>query len=334
MLKLPFFHCDTEPLSINENFPLSIQVVIDTEEEFDWSAEPSRSSVGVSHFREMYRLQEIFDKYNVKPCYAIDYPIATSELSRSILKSWVNEGRCEIGAHLHPWVNPPYIETLSPSNMYPGNLPLAIEENKIAVLLRAIEDNIGVAPRAYKAGRYGFGPNTLDLLLRFGLDIDLSFAPGFDMRDDGGPDHSTIDPGPFMVVNKSGRVLSLPATGSIIGSFPKLFSFGKALERLKLTGLFSRLGLSDRLRLSPEGFTFLEQVKLINELISKGQRVFTLSLHSSSVMVGGNPYSTNDNDVKQLLHRTEAILDYFTNELRGKVTSPTELKEKLIVGCS
>lgn len=331
MSVLPFFCYNTVPLTVDKSFPLSIQVVIDTEEEFDWSAKPSRSSVSVSHFKELHRLQAIFDKYSVKPCYAIDYPVATSELSADILKSWSSENRCEIGAHLHPWVNPPYVEMLSASNMYPGNLPFAIEEAKLALLIKAIESSIGVMPRSYKAGRYGFGPNTLDLLLHFGLDIDLSFAPGFDMRGDGGPDHTDIPPGPFAIESESGRVLSLPSTGSIIGAFPKLFNFGKALECLKFTGLFSKLGLSDRLRLSPEGFSFAEQVKLVETLIARGQRVFTLSLHSSSVMVGGSPYATTKNEVNQLLRKTDAFLDYFINELGGGVTSPINLKEKLFL---
>ena len=97
-------------------------VVVDTEEEFDWNKFPDREATAVKHMESLELTQSICREFGLAPCYVIDYPIATTPLSIDVLKSYVANNECEIGAHLHPWVNPPLTEELSYSNMYPGNL--------------------------------------------------------------------------------------------------------------------------------------------------------------------------------------------------------------------
>src|SRR5579864_247576 len=82
-------------------------VVVDTEEEFDWSKPHSRGETCVSHVRQLGRAQRIFEKYAVRPTYVVDYPIASQSAAYEPLREWFSAGTCEIGAHLHPWVNPP-----------------------------------------------------------------------------------------------------------------------------------------------------------------------------------------------------------------------------------
>ena len=49
-------------------------VVVDTEEEFDWSAPFDRGSTSVTAMREVWRLQAVFDEFDIVPVYVIDYP--------------------------------------------------------------------------------------------------------------------------------------------------------------------------------------------------------------------------------------------------------------------
>ena len=76
---------------------------------------------------------------------------------------FVDGGRAEVGAHLHPWVTPPAEEEVTRFNSYAGNLPLSLESSKIARLVEAIEASFGRRPIVYKAGRYGFGANTASI---------------------------------------------------------------------------------------------------------------------------------------------------------------------------
>ncbi len=82
-------------------------VVVDTEAEFDWTADPDVNANEVSAVRNIHLVQEIFDEYEITPCYVVDYPMATQSESVYALREIFERRPCEIGAHLHPWVNPP-----------------------------------------------------------------------------------------------------------------------------------------------------------------------------------------------------------------------------------
>src|SRR5262249_4702548 len=105
-----------------------------------------------------------------------------------ILRSYQDAGTCQIGTHLHPWVNPPFEEEVGDFNSYPGNLPPALEEAKLRALTEVIQDAFGRRPIMYKAGRYGIGPSTAAILRRLGYRIDLSVVPHTDLRRQFGPD--------------------------------------------------------------------------------------------------------------------------------------------------
>ena len=102
--------------------PPRIIVMVDTEEEFDWTAPFDRAATGVEHMRRIAELQEVFDAHGVRPVYDIDYPIADQAVSIDALAPIVADGRAFIGAHLHPWVTPPFSEEVSRRNSFPGNL--------------------------------------------------------------------------------------------------------------------------------------------------------------------------------------------------------------------
>ncbi|MDP5134055.1 MAG: polysaccharide deacetylase family protein [Paraglaciecola sp.] len=312
-----------------ESKPL-LQVIIDTEEEFDWSSPPDKNKNGVKHLLKIDRVQDIFKQYGIVPCYMVDYPVVSSETSSAILKSHFQAGHCEIGAHLQPWVNPPFEETLSVANMYPGNLPAALELNKLQLLTEKITAFMEKKPVAYKAGRYGIGPNTAKILHELGYLMDLSVCPGFDHRADGGPNYWQSDSLPFWFAE--GKLLELPLTSGFIGwggRFKKpLYKLGTKTPLLKTQAVMSRLGLVDRLMLSPEGYTPTEHQHLTNNLLEQGVRLFTWSFHSPSIEVGHTPYVQSERDLRVFLDSFKRYFDYFFGVLGGQAVSPAVLHEQ------
>src|SRR5690554_1880867 len=117
--------------------PPQLVVVVDTEEEFDWTAEPDTAARQVTAMDYIGRAQDIFNDYGIRPCYVIDYPIASQTQGYRKLREFVDRGQCEICAHLHPWVNPPVREKLTRANTYPGNLPAPLEREKLMALRSA-----------------------------------------------------------------------------------------------------------------------------------------------------------------------------------------------------
>src|SRR3546814_20419106 len=62
----------------------------------------------------------------------------TTPAAVEVLKSFCDRGECRIGAHLHPWVNPPHREVVNAVNSYPGNLPPELERAKLTALTQEI----------------------------------------------------------------------------------------------------------------------------------------------------------------------------------------------------
>ncbi|MCC7014014.1 MAG: polysaccharide deacetylase family protein [Planctomycetes bacterium] len=309
---------------------LTLLTVISTEEEFDWSAPFGRENTSVSAIQAVRHGQAVFDSCGVRPVYVVDYPVASNPQSAATLREILESGRCEIGAHLHPWVTPPFEEDVNPRNSFPGNLPHALERRKLIEVVHALERAFGIVPRAYQAGRYGVGPATSDLLEELGFEVDFSSSPGFDFSREGGPDFSQLR----SVTHWSGRkrsVLSVPMSGAIVGAIPtgrvavhRLASS----ELLRWTGFGSvvaRLRLAERVRLSPEGFDDAALARLVQHLLDDGVRVFAFGLHSPSFMPGCTPYVTNAAELARFLDRIRRFYDFFLGDLGGRHVTPSEL---------
>lgn len=321
------------PVDLGHARPPTLLVVIHTEEEFDWGRPFDSSATGVRHMAHIHRAQDLFAAHGVRPTYVVDYPIADQPAAWEPLKAYADADSCEIGAHCHPWVSPPIDETVNRHNSYPGNLPAALEAAKLERLTDRIEQNFGRRPAAYLAGRYGFGPNTAATLTRLGYRIDISPAAPIDFRDDGGPDYSRVGVAPFWFGDRP--LLCLPGTGAYLGLLrpagPWLHRLATkpALRWTRLPGILSRLGLLDRLRLSPEGYDFEHHRALTRALLAAGQRVFVYSFHSPSVMPGCTPYVNSDAELHRFLDHCRRYLDFFTTKLGGVAPTVSEFHASL-----
>jgi hypothetical protein len=314
-----------------ENRPV-LMVVVDTEENFDWNAPYSSSSIAVHGMEQIPRLQGVFDRFGVKPIYMIDYAIASQREGYGPLIDIVKDGRCEIGAHLHPWVNPPITEEICVRNTFPFNLPPILEGEKLRVLTATIETNLGVRPRSYKAGRYGIGASTPPLLIEQGYKVDLSVVPTRDYSAEEGPDFHSFDIMPFWI-DRARKLLEVPSTTSFIGA---LYGRGNSLFRvmnsragryLHLPGILARLGLMNRVSLTPEGVTAREAKALTRRLVENDHRVFSMAFHSTSLTLGSTPYVTNEAQLEAFYRWLEDYLDFFANEIGGAFMTPLEFSE-------
>jgi len=317
--------------------PPTLLVVIDTEEEFDWYEAFDRSRTGVGHMRLIGRVQEVFEEFDIRPVYVVDYPIASQTDGAEPLRELVASGRAEVGAHLHPWVSPPHEEEVNAFHSYPGNLPPELEREKLERLAAMIQERIGMRPRVYKAGRYGLGRATPATLAALGFTVDLSPCPPFDYRADGGPDYSAFPVEPFWHATKNGdeRVLAIPTTGAYVGFVEggahRLYTLATqtALAKLRLPGILSRLGAVERLMLSPEGYDPVHHERITRTLLRRGCRTFTFSFHSPSVKPGCTPYVRDERDLERFLDACRRYFELFLGRLGGVSRTALELREEL-----
>ncbi|WP_169747500.1 glycosyltransferase [Belnapia moabensis] len=307
-----------------------LQVVIDTEADFDWNKGVATDIGAVASIIGLRDSFEVFRRHGVRPTLVIDYPVANQSLGREVVRELAAEG-CEIGVHMHPWTTPPLVEIKDDWHSFSGNLGPWLERAKLEALKQRVEDLTGHPSRIFKAGRYGLGPNTADALEALGFEVDLSISPHYNYAHLGGPDFSrfTSRPGWF---GRSHRLLSLPTTGAPLGwlgaraAVPVHSRWGR---RLHLGGIASWLGAFRPIRLSPEGHTLAELQAVTCKLHREGLRVFTLSLHSPTLQVGHTPYTPTQESMRALLGTIDDYLAFFRGELGGSFTTSSALHTRL-----
>lgn len=305
--------------------PLLITTV-DAEEDFDWTRPFSRGATDVTSMRSQHLAHRIFERYGVVPTYMVDHPVASQEEGRAPLRELVQSGVCEIGAQLHPWVTPPFVEYVSAHNSYQGNLPPALEFAKIKVLTEELSQVFGQAPRIFRAGRYGVGPNTGSVLGHLGYEADSSVVPCWNFAAQGGPDFRAIAATPYWI-DAARRIIELPVTAAIVGHAAGLplamrdLLFSRYSEASGLPSIMSRLRLIERIKLTPEGITIQEAKRLVKHMVANGQKVFVLTYHSPSLEPGNTPYVRSDEDLAKFLRWLDEFYDFFTREVGGSCAS-------------
>lgn len=311
-------------------------VVVDTEEEFAWDKPFDRASVGTTSIVDQPLMHErVFDKFGIVPTYMCDWPVATTAPSVVTLRRLMEEERCEIGTHLHPWVSPPHTEEVTVFNSYAGNLPRELEYQKLRQLTQAIADSFGRAPRAFKAGRYGLGPHTMESIASLGYTIDASVVPYTSFTNDGGPDFRDYDEHPFWFQTGGRELLEVPVTTGYAGWLrmvgPQLYGMAQhpLARSMRAGGILARSRALERIRLSPEMASGAEMRRVAAALRRDGCEVFSLTYHSPSMAIGHTPYVRNKVELERFIATVHDFCRWFQDELGGQFASMTQLSEML-----
>ena len=310
---------------------------IDAEEDFDWTRPFCRASTTVKSIRSQHKAHRIMERYGVIPVYMVDYPVASQNDGRAPLRELLRSGLCEIGAQLHSWVTPPFVENVSSHNSYSGNLPAALEFAKIQSLTNELEAAFGTRPRIFRAGRYGVGPNTGSILSNFGYEADSSVVPYWNFKSEGGPDFRKFTGNPYWL-DQDRSILELPVSASIVGraaGLPHWISarvFGRPSARIGLPSVMARLDLLERIKLTPEGITILEAKRLVRHMSTMGHRVFVLTYHSPSLEPGNTPYVRTTEDLVKFLAWLDEFYDFFTREISGVCATWGDVRGELLPG--
>jgi hypothetical protein len=307
-----------------DGFGQRFLVTVDTEEEFDWEKPIAREGFSLHHVPRLKTFQQFCESEGVSPLYLVDWPIATSSLAADILRDPVREGKAEIGVQLHPWVNRPFEEEVSERNSYAGNLPRELEHAKFRCLRKTIEERFETLPRAYRAGRYGVGAHTVDVLRECGIAIDTSVRAKFDYSAAGGANFRGHPLYPYWL-DDAHSVLELPLTTVFWGILRKHGDMlHPAMWRFpRLRGALTRMGLLERIPLTPEGVSVEEVIRGIDIAIDDGLPLLVLSFHSPSLEPGHTPYVREERDLEALYDWWRRVFAYL--DQRG--IAPTTAKE-------
>ncbi|MET0369830.1 MAG: polysaccharide deacetylase family protein [Sphingobium sp.] len=313
-------------IALDPAFGTRFMLFVDTEEEFDWDAPFRRTGHGVTALAGMARGQAYFRDAGVQPVYVTDYPVADDDAAADMLGGWASAGEADIGAHLHPWVNPPHVEEVNAANSYVGFLPEHVERAKLEALVARLAQRFGRRPRAYRAGRYGVGPNSARLLEDAGFRLDSSVRSRFDYSGQHGPDFRGLPLKPYWA-GPQRALIELPLSTAYVGVLRGLGEslYHAAQGRGPLPGAMARAGLLSRVPLTPEGISAAEAMSAIDALIAEGLPVLNFSFHSPTLEPGHTPYVRDRADLAGFYRWWDVVLDHLAR--RG--VAPASLDQML-----
>lgn len=267
---------------------------VDTEEEWDWSGPFPNKDFSVRNVYEIPAFQMFCQELGIKPTYLVDYAVADNKNGANILKN-LNKEYCEIGAHLHPWANPPFYNETSEFSSHVINLPLEHVEEKFKALVSVIEQNIGCSPSSFRTGRWGISGDVLKLVNQNGITTDSSIYPLYNN------DYFSCESAPSQHYWPDFNNTNLPsASQKDIFEIPVTCGFNRTNYRLaqsvhkrleaapftwlRANGILWHSFLLRKLYLSPELCSASDMKRLINTSLKRGETVFHMYLHSSSLI--------------------------------------------------
>ncbi|MBE0568165.1 MAG: hypothetical protein IH577_00610 [Deltaproteobacteria bacterium] len=295
-----------------------LTVTIDTEED-NWSnygSAPVLSNIG-----KIPELQKLFDRYGVKPNYLISYPVATDKDSIAILRGIMDDGRCEIGTHLHTWNTPPFEEEKTPRNTMLSNLDKDLQFRKLETLHAKIAENFRFEPVTFRSGRWGFDRTVARNIQRLGYKVDTSVSPYSNWEKYHGPDFSDVSPKPGKFRLDDGGdpekwIMEVPATiGFLQDNYERCNRLmktisGSALRHFRLLGILDKMKLLNKVCLSPEPDTAESMIGLVESMKRNNYRVLNLFFHSTSLQHGLNHFTKTAEEAAELRKRIGRFLEY------------------------
>jgi hypothetical protein len=317
---------------------MDVIVTIDTEADDQWDR--TRTELTTDNLACVPRFQQLCERYELKPTYLCTWEIVEDPRFEP-LREYQLAGRAEVGAHLHPWTNPPMT---SPENgiereafgMYPSELDPASFQAKLEQLTESIENRTGVRPRSYRAGRWGLSGEHVPILSSLGYLVDCSVTP---LRSwahmpgvrTGGPDFRAAPAAPYFLDSED---LCRPGDSGLLEVPATIVSARSALARSKrLQETYAKCRqtlpgkiLNRLLRLDPQWlrpYRHMTAGRLVNVCkvaARRGLPAVEMMFHSSELMAGGSPYNRDEAEIERLYERLETVFGYMRDRAWRGVT--------------
>jgi len=301
---------------------------LDVEADNQWD---HGGSVSTRNVESWPPFQEFCERHGIAPTYLLTSEIVADDRARELLAGWRSRGAAEIGAHLHPWTTPPFIDAPGlrandSLHAFPCELPDDLLREKVATLTAQIRDAFGFSPTAFRAGRYGFDGRLARCLADEGFVVDSSVTPGRDWADTpgmrgGGPDFSRFSIKPFRIggTGDPGLVeipLTVLQTYRVFDRFPGLLRAYRSLPvRAVRKVVLHRYLRKQPMWLNPHPDYRARDLGLVwRRAEEAGAEVAVMNFHSSELMPGGSPFRPTPASVSDLY----ALLDEFFRFIRGR----------------
>ena len=313
---------------------------VDTEEEWDWNTEFPQYNVQVENIQAIKEFQQECNSIGIRPTYFVDYPVVNNSQSVEVLKSIDQSGQCEVGAHLHPWCNPPITPENDEFSSHVVNLPVDLVEQKLVNLLTKLRTSFGTDVRSFRTGRWGINSAVMGLLIKHGINVDSSVYPFYRnnyFNCDGAPVEpywpDLSDPLKPQSTEQQSSIFEIPVSAgfnhiqfALCDKIHKLSST-RFLSFLRVPGILWQLKLLRKIYLSPELASATDMQTLINILLKRKAPIIHMNLHSSSLI--NLPYKNHPFTREQMLENMKQTVSYLQEHANVTFCTISEAKEIL-----
>lgn len=305
-------------------------LTIDTEADNQWD---HGRMITVENIKSVPRFQELCNKYQVKPTYLVTSEIAEDPFAREIFCEYIENDEAEIGAHLHPWTTPPFMNKEGYRyndihHAYASELPEDILINKLRYLTDQIATSFGKRPTSFRSGRYGFNETVAKALMANEYLVDSSVTPYINWSANmgvpelkGGPDFNNSRPFPYTYTHDGNALLEIPIT-ILPTKFPLNrnnkftgYYFNNVNHNFILRSLRKMLFKSQPLWLRPDPRMTLQLLdEVVKEAISLKLPYIVMVYHSSELMPNGSNRRTDSESIETLFETLEgffSLLSYY-----------------------
>jgi hypothetical protein len=308
---------------------------IDTEGDNQWDA-AARANQTFANIYALPRLHALFARHGTRPTYVITYPVARDPRSAEVLRSLLNRGDCEIGAHHHAWETPPCSAEDVRRHPYAAWLPRGQFEQQVEALSDAIATAVGARPVTYRSGRFGFSAGHVSVLERAGYLVESSVAPLFYEAHKGGPDFVEAPLRPYFLAYDSAtragssNLLEIPVSAALNRRWPAFLqhAYARAPRPYTTKRVLRALRLARMRWLRPSWSSLDDMIGFARDLARAGEPVLNLIFHSSEAIVGGSPYNRTQAELDAFCERLDRFLVFATTELRATPVTFNEFRTK------
>lgn len=314
-------------------------LTIDTEADNQWD---HGCDLTVENIKYIPRFQELCDKYDIKPTYLVTSEVCEDSFAQELFSGYLKSGKAEIGAHLHSWTTPPFLEKdgfrfNDVNHAFASELPDDLLNKKIKNLTEQIETSFGKRPLSFRSGRYGFNENVAGALAKNAYLVDSSVTPYTSWSShkgipgaSGGPDFINNTPFPFRYNSDNYSLLEIPVT-ILPTKFPlnksdkfTRYYFRNVSKSTPLKVIRKLLFKNQPLWLRP--LNYMEHgmfAEILDEAADIKLPFVIMMFHSSELMPGG---SGNFSD-KEAIEKLYVLLENFFALLKDRSISSLTLTD-------
>jgi hypothetical protein len=266
-------------------------------------------------------LEPLFNKFAIKPTYLLSPEIIQHAESVAYFKSL---NTVELGTHLHiEFIDPDANWQADRTKEIQADLSSTLEFEKLQNLTDLFKNNLGYAPIAFRAGRFGIGKNSFAHLHKLGYQVDSSVTPfKTHYYESGTVNNFWGQPSyPYRISNTNLLQVPVSITNKDFSKLPRWLLQGLEDKRTLSKKILGRLGYrtkSSWFRPHRNDGNGLIQVakQLIQTTPSTKIPVLNMMFHSNEIWAGASPYCQTEEEVKAYLKALDRVFTFLNNNYK------------------